>query len=87
MVVLKYTYAWDETKTSLVHINDAQKGRVYYCLNPDCDERLSVREGEDRRKHYYHIKNGDKCSYDNYLHTQIVFITIEQPKLIRNIRV
>ncbi|MBQ8600988.1 MAG: hypothetical protein IJ413_00340 [Bacteroides sp.] len=69
MVVLKYTYAWDETKTSLVHINDAQKGRVYYCLNPDCDERLSVREGEDRRKHYYHIKNGDKCSYDNYLHT------------------
>lgn len=69
MAELKYTYALDETKTRLVHINDAQKGSVYYCLNSACNELMSVRGGSKRKTHFYHIKNGDKCSYDNYLHT------------------
>lgn len=69
MAELKYTYALDETKTRLVHINDARKGEVYYCVNSKCDEQMSIKQGAYKRKHFYHINNGDKCSYDNYLHT------------------
>ena len=66
---LKYTYALDETKTFLVHLDDARKGEVYYCPYSKCGERLIIKEGGDRRKHFSHIGNSGKCSYDNYLHS------------------
>ena len=69
MKELKYTYALDETKTRLIHINDARRGEVYYCVNSKCNEQMSIKQGAHKRKHFYHINNGDKCSYDNYLHT------------------
>lgn len=69
MAELKYTYALDETKTRLVHINDARQGEKYFCPNSKCDERLIIKDGGYKRKHFSHVKNGDKCSYDNYLHT------------------
>ena len=69
MTELKYTYALDETMTRLVHINDARKGEVYYCVNSRCNEQMIVKDGDYKRKHFSHIGNGDKCSYDNYLHT------------------
>lgn len=69
MKELKYTYALDETKTRLVHIKDARKGEMYYCVNSKCNEQMIVKEGGSKRKHFSHISNGDKCSYDNYLHT------------------
>lgn len=66
---LKYTYALDSTKTSLVHINDAIKGEIYYCPYSECSEHLVVKNGKFKRKHFSHIKNTEKCSYDNYLHS------------------
>ena len=69
MTELKYTYALDETKTRLVHIKDARKGEMYYCVNSKCNEQMIVKDGGSKRKHFSHISNGDKCSYDNYLHT------------------
>ena len=69
MAELKYTYALDESKTSLIHIDDAQQGQVYYCPNSECNERMTVKDGGHNRNHFSHVKNGDKCSYDNYLHT------------------
>ena len=54
MAELKYTYALDETKTRLVHINDARKGEVYYCVNSNCNEQMIVRDGGLRKKHFSH---------------------------------
>lgn len=69
MSELKYTYALDSTKTFLVHIDDARKGEIYYCPYSECNEILSIKEGKDRRKHFFHVNNGKKCSYNNYLHS------------------
>lgn len=69
MADLKYTYALNDSKTYLVHIDDAQQGQVYYCPNSECDERMIVKDGGHNRKHFSHVSNGDKCSYSNYLHT------------------
>lgn len=65
---LKYTYALDSTKTFLVHINDARQGEEYFCPNSKCDERLIIKDGGYKRKHFSHT-SGKKCSYDNYLHS------------------
>ena len=69
MSKLKYTYALDSTRNFLVHIDDAIEGEIYYCPYSKCGERLFIRDGKVRRKHFSHIKNAEKCSYDNYLHT------------------
>lgn len=69
MANLKYTYALDENKEYLVHIDDAEKGRIYYCPYSECNEQMIVRDGGNNRKHFSHINNGKKCSYDSYLHT------------------
>lgn len=65
---LKYTYALDGTKTFLVHIDDARQGEEYFCPNSKCDERLIIKDGGYKRKHFSHT-SGKKCSYDNYLHS------------------
>lgn len=66
---LKYSYALNSSKTSLVHIGDAKQGEDYYCPYSNCGERLIIKDGGNRRKHFSHIKNSTKCSYNNYLHS------------------
>lgn len=61
---IKFSYALDENKEVLVHIDNAEKGRRYYCVG--CGAEMKVKEGSERRKHFAHINGNPTC--ESYLH-------------------
>lgn len=63
---LKYTYALDENE-KIIEVSLAVKGGNYHC--PYCKERMIIREGQKKRKHFAHYRNTEHCSYETYLHS------------------
>lgn len=50
----------------LVHVNDAIKGKDYYC--PGCGAQILPRQGQRNEWHFAHKNNPENCSYETYLH-------------------
>lgn len=61
---IKFSYALDENKEVLVHIDNAEKGRRYYCVG--CGAEMIVKEGSERCKHFAHESDSPTC--ESYLH-------------------
>ena len=49
-----------------VHIEDAQRGRPYFCFG--CDREMVMRRGDIRRPHFAHKVGFVQCEKDNTLH-------------------
>lgn len=49
-----------------VHIEDAQRGRPYFCFG--CDREMVIRRGRIRRPHFAHKAGFVQCEKDNTLH-------------------
>ena len=49
-----------------VHIEDAQRGRPYFCFG--CDREMVMRRGDIRRPHFAHKAGFVQCEKDNTLH-------------------
>ena len=49
-----------------VHVDEANKGDLYYCVS--CGEAIILRKGKIRRAHFAHKVNTENCSYETYLH-------------------
>ena len=49
-----------------VHIEDAQRGRPYFCFG--CDREMVIRRGHIRRPHFAHKAGGGRCKKDHTLH-------------------
>lgn len=63
---LKYLYALDVNEKT-ISISEALKDGKYHC--PYCHQRMIIREGLKKRKHYAHYRNTQNCSYETYLHS------------------
>lgn len=63
---LKYAYALDENDKS-IEVSSALKGENYHC--PYCKERMIIKEGQKKRKHFAHYRKTENCSYETYLHS------------------
>lgn len=74
---IKYTTALDENGKT-IHIDDAEKGKTYYCPCSDCEYpefilRKSGKTGPgSRRPHFAHKNPGAKCSPDRVLHDSFI---------------
>lgn len=67
-----YTTAVD-IDGNIVRINEATKGRTYYCPNPNCNSELRVRKSGNtgkwsKRPHYYHRSLTTDCTPEGVLH-------------------
>lgn len=65
-----YTTAFDELN-ALVHINEAEKGKLYYC--PQCKEKFKLNKSGktgkgSKRPYFSHIRNTPNCKPETVLH-------------------
>ncbi|HFM0037621.1 TPA: competence protein CoiA family protein, partial [Escherichia coli] len=58
--------SWGKTSDGkVINVNDAIRDKNYYC--PCCDEKLTLRTGNIKRKHFSH-RNDSKCDPESVYH-------------------
>jgi hypothetical protein len=65
MIEQDYSYSLD-SNSKLINIQDAVRRQKYYC--PCCKSIMIPKQGPQRRWHFAHKGNDNKCSYETYLH-------------------
>lgn len=68
--IIKISWAKD-SEGKVIHVNDAIKDNNYYC--PCCDEKLILRAGTIKRKHFSH-RNDSKCDPESVYHKLAKFL-------------
>lgn len=62
--------SWGKTSDGkVINVNDAIRDKNYYC--PCCDEKLTLRTGNIKRKHFSH-RNDSKCDPESAVFFKIV---------------
>nr|WP_249541327.1 competence protein CoiA family protein [Escherichia coli] len=64
--------SWGKTLDGkVINVNDAIRDKDYYC--PCCDEKLTLRTGNIKRKHFSH-RNDSKCDPESVYHKLAKFL-------------
>ncbi|MHC6327348.1 competence protein CoiA family protein [Escherichia coli] len=64
--------SWGKTSDGkVINVNDAIRDKDYYC--PCCDEKLTLRTGNIKRKHFSH-RNDSKCNPESVYHKLAKFL-------------
>ncbi|HEM8715204.1 TPA: competence CoiA-like family protein [Enterobacter hormaechei] len=68
--IIKISWA-NDSDGKVINVNDAIREKDYYC--PCCDEKLTMRAGNIKRKHFSH-RNDSKCDPESVYHKLAKFL-------------